>query len=240
MKGMYVVSQKDIMEEPKKDDPINRVVVSIDSHDCQRVATKDGVINEGTIFPVRMAGRRNGHPFQVPYRAITPKTAECDNLLVPVALSSTHVVYSSIRVEPTWMILGQSAGVAAALSAKQNVAVQELPYPALREHLLAQKQALDLPVLPDLPPEPGAAMNLDPKTLPGIVLDDSQAELKGAWTRSSEFQTPTSAPATSTTTVAATASPSPPSALSLRRRVATNDLRNGLLCARDARPRNCR
>jgi hypothetical protein len=54
--------------------------------------------------------------------------------------------------------------------------------------LLAQKQALDLPVLPDLPPEPGAAMDLDPKTLPGIVLDDSQAELKGPWTRSSSFK----------------------------------------------------
>jgi hypothetical protein len=86
------------------------------------------------------------------------------------------------------MILGQSAGIAAALSAKQNVSVQQLPYPVLRERLLAQKQVLDLPVLPELPPEPKGAVNIDPKTLPGIVLDDAQAELKGAWSRSTGFK----------------------------------------------------
>ncbi|MBI5775338.1 MAG: FAD-dependent oxidoreductase [Verrucomicrobia bacterium] len=188
MKGQYVVSQKDIMDEPKKDDPIVVSSFPIDSHDCQRVATKDGVINEGTIFPVRVAGRKHGYPYHIPYRAITPRAGECDNLLVPVALSCTHVALSSIRVEPTWMILGQSAGIAAALTAKQNVTVQKLPYPALRERLLAQKQVLDLPVLPDLPPEPATPMSIDPKTLPGIVLDDSQAELKGAWSRSSNFK----------------------------------------------------
>ncbi len=188
MKGEYVLSQKDIMDAPKKDDPIVVSSFPIDSHDCQRVATKDGVINEGTILPARMAGRKHGYPYHIPYRAITPKAGECDNLLVPVAVSSTHVAYSSIRVEPTWMILGQSAGVAAALAANQNVAVQKLPYAALRERLLAQKQVLDLPVLPDLPPEPATPMSIDPKSLPGIVLDDSQAELKGAWSRSSNFK----------------------------------------------------
>lgn len=188
MKGMYVVSQKDIMEEPAKDDPIVISSFPIDSHDCQRIATADGVINEGTIFPVRMEGRRNGYPYHIPYRAILPKAEECENLLVPVALSCTHVAISSIRVEPTWMILGQSAGIAAALSAKQNVSVQKLPYPVLRERLLAQKQVLDLPVLPDLPPEPKGTVSVDPKTLPGIVLDDAQAELKGPWSRSSNFK----------------------------------------------------
>lgn len=123
-----------------------------------------------------------------PIALLTPKAAECDNLLVPVALSCTHVGISSIRVEPTWMILGQSAGIAAALSAKQSIAVQKLPYPALRERLLAQKQVLDLPVLPDVPPEAKGVMNVDPKTLPGLVLDDSQAELKGQWSRSSGFK----------------------------------------------------
>ena len=188
MIGEYVVSQKDIMDEPEKDDPIIVSSFPIDSHDCQRVGTQDMVVDEGTIMPVRMAGRRHGYPYHIPYRAITPKAAECDNLLVPVALSCTHVGISSIRVEPTWMILGQSAGIAAALSAKQNVAVQKLPYPALRERLLAQKQVLDLPVLADLPPEAKGAMNVDPKSLPGIVLDDSQAELKGQWSRSSGFK----------------------------------------------------
>jgi hypothetical protein len=188
MKGQYVVSQKDILDEPKKDDPIVVSSFPIDSHDCQRVTTKDGVINEGTIFPVRMAERKHGYPYHIPYRAIVPKAGECDNLLVPVALSCTHVAISSIRVEPTWMILGQSAGIAAALTAKQNVTVQTLPYSALRARLLAQNQVLDLPVLPDLPPKTATPVSIDPKSLPGIVLDDSQAELKGAWSRSSNFK----------------------------------------------------
>ena len=188
MIGNYIVSQKDIMKEPEKEDAIVVSSFPADSHDCQRVGTAEFVTDEGTIMPQRMAGRRHGYPYHIPYRAITPKAAECTNLLVPVALSCTHVGMSSIRVEPTWMILGQSAGVAAALSAKQNVAVQQLPYPALRERLLAQKQVLDLPVLSELPPEPKGAMSIDPKTLPGIVLDDSQAELKGPWTPSSNFK----------------------------------------------------
>ena len=146
MKGMYVVSQKDIMEEPEKPDPIVISSFPIDSHDCQRVALEGGgVINEGTIFPVRVKGERYGYPYQIPYRAILPKQDECTNLLVPVALSCTHVGISSIRVEPTWMILGQSAGIAAALAASANVSVHDLDYPILRERLLAQKQVLDLP-----------------------------------------------------------------------------------------------
>jgi hypothetical protein len=188
MIGEYIVSQKDIMEEPKKDDAIVVSSFPIDSHDCQRVGTAEFVINEGTIMPVRMPGSKHGYPFHIPYRAITPKATECANLLVPVALSCTHVGMSSIRVEPTWMILGQSAGIAAALSAKQNLDVQKLPYPALRERLVAQKQVLDLPVLAELPPEPKGAMSIDPKTLPGIVLDDKQAELKGEWSHSSGFK----------------------------------------------------
>jgi hypothetical protein len=188
MIGEYIVSQKDIMEEPKKDDAIVVSSFPIDSHDCQRVGTAEFVINEGTIMPVRMPGSKHGYPFHIPYRAITPKATECANLLVPVALSCTPVGMSSIRVEPTWMILGQSAGIAAALSAKQNLDVQKLPYPALRERLVAQKQVLDLPVLAELPPEPKGAMSIDPKTLPGIVLDDKQAELKGEWSHSSGFK----------------------------------------------------
>ena len=188
MKGMYIVSQKDIMDEPKKDDPIVVSSFPVDSHDCQRVGTKDMVVDEGTIMPVRMAGRRHGYPYHIPYRAILPKAEECDNLLVPVALSCTHVGISSIRVEPTWMVLGQSAGIAAALSAKQGVTVQKLSYPALRERLLAQKQVLDLPVLADLPPEPVTPVSIDPKTLPGMVLDDAQAEIKGPWSRSANFK----------------------------------------------------
>jgi len=146
MKGMHVISQKDILKEPKKDDPIAISSFPIDSHDCQRIALKGGgVVNEGTIFPVRKKNPKQGYAYHVPYRSILPKPEQCDNLLVPVALSCTHVGISSLRIEGAWMVIGQGAGVAAALSAKDGVAVQELPYAKLRERLLIQGQVLDLP-----------------------------------------------------------------------------------------------
>jgi hypothetical protein len=146
MKGMYVLSQKDIIQSPDKHDPIAISSFPIDSHDCQRVALKDGgVINEGTIFPVRVPGTKLGYAYQVPYRSVLPQAPQCNNLLVPVALSSTHVAMSSLRIEGAWMAIGQGAGVAAALAAKQAVAVQDLPYPLLRQRLRAQGQVLDLP-----------------------------------------------------------------------------------------------
>ena len=156
MKGMYVISQKDILKEPMKDDPIAISSLPIDSHDVQRVALKDGgVINEGTIFPVRDQKVRQGYAYHVPYRAILPKRMQCDNLLVPVGLSCTHVGISSLRIEGSWMVIGQGSGVAAALAAKENVPVQELKYEKLRERLLVQKQVLDLPESSDEPPKAG-------------------------------------------------------------------------------------
>lgn len=185
MKGMYVISQKDILEDPSKGDPIAISSFPIDSHDVQRVALKaGGVINEGTIFPVRRIPGQ-GYAYHVPYRSILPRPEQCDNLVVPVALSCTHVGISSLRIEGAWMVIGQGAGVAAALAANDDVAVQELEYAKLRERLLAQKQVLKLPVVSDLPSADGA---ITAKTLPGIVLDDMQAKLTGNWTRSTNFK----------------------------------------------------
>jgi hypothetical protein len=145
LQGMYVISQKDIMEEPEKPDPIAISSFPIDSHDCRRVAVKGGgVVNEGTIYPVREK-QGQGYAYHVPYRAVLPKPAQCDNLLVPVALSCTHVGMSSLRIEGAWMVIGQGAGVAAALAAKDDVPVHEVAYQHLRDRLLAQGQALDLP-----------------------------------------------------------------------------------------------
>jgi len=162
MDGRYTLTQKDVIDDPKKEDAIAVSSFPIDSHDCRRIALPDGVINEGTIMPVRMPGRRHGYAYHVPYRAITPSASECSNLLVPIALSATHVAYSSIRVEPTWMAIGQSAGIAAALTAKAGVTVQALDYALLRARLLAQHQVLDLPVLPPLPAKPASSGDLPP------------------------------------------------------------------------------
>ena len=189
--GRYTLTQKDVIDEPKKDDPIAVSSFPIDSHDCRRIALPEGVLNEGTIFPVRMPGRPHGYAYHVPYRAITPASTECSNLLVPVALSATHVAYSSIRVEPTWMAIGQSAGIAAALSAKEGVTVQALDYGRLRARLLAQNQALDLPALPPLPAkaaDTGKGTGITLASLPGLILDEAQAELSGDWEHSTNFK----------------------------------------------------
>jgi hypothetical protein len=191
MDGRHTLTQKDIIDDPKKEDAIAVSSFPIDSHDCRRIALPDGVINEGTIYPVRIPGRRHGYAYHVPYRAITPASSECSNLLVPVALSATHVAYSSIRVEPTWMAIGQSAGIAAALAAKAGVSVQALDYAQLRARLLAQHQVLDLPVLAPLPAKSAASgkgTGIAPASLPGLILDDAQAELSGDWERSTNFK----------------------------------------------------
>jgi hypothetical protein len=175
MRGLYVLTQNDIFKDITKPDPIMISSFPIDSHDCRRVIQPDGkVINEGTIFPVRQMPQRIGYPYQVPYRAILPLQAECDNLLVPVALSSTHVAMSSLRIEATWMLIGQSAGIAAALTKNNDVAVQDLPYDVLKPRLEAQGQVLTLP----------AEFRLGA----GIVLDDSTAELAGTWSNSNTLK----------------------------------------------------
>ncbi|MGV3753796.1 MAG: FAD-dependent oxidoreductase [Verrucomicrobiota bacterium] len=191
MVGEYVVTQSDIVTNVLKPDTICIGSFPIDSHDVQRVATADGqgFIAEGTIFPLRIPGQRIGYRHQLPYRAITPKRAQCVNLLVPVSLSCTHVAISSIRVEPTWMALGQSAGIAAALAAKANRAVQDLPYATLRERLLAQKQVLEIPPLPTpVSTAPTGGQGIDSKSFKGIVLDDADARRTGTWEHSTNFK----------------------------------------------------
>lgn len=186
MKGLYVISQKDILDSPRKDDPIAVSSFPIDSHDCQRIAIQgQGVINEGTIFPVRRTNPKQGYAYHVPFRSILPEHDQCDNLLVPVALSCTHVGMASLRIEGTWMVIGQGAGIAAALAAEQDLAVQELQYTKLRERLLVQGQALELPEIFE---KPSPLSSIDVKTFPGIVLDDSAAELTGTWNRSTNFK----------------------------------------------------
>jgi hypothetical protein len=186
MKGLYVISQKDILEEPVKNDPIAISSFPIDSHDCQRIAIKGGgVVNEGTIFPVRKTNPKQGYAYHVPYRSIVPKPEQCDNLVVPVALSCTHVGISSLRIEGAWMVIGQAAGIAAAFCASHDIAAQELPYPQLRERLLGQGQILELP---DSSEPASTVDSIAAKTLPGIVLDDANAKLIGDWSRSTNFK----------------------------------------------------
>jgi hypothetical protein len=136
MIGELVLTQHDILTDIAKSDSIGVGSFPCDSHDCQRIATKEGgFICEGTIFPRHLKHRAIGQPYQIPYRCVIPRASECDNLLVPVCASATHVAMCSLRVEPTWMVLGESCGIAAAMIARQDIAAQAVPYKTLRTRL---------------------------------------------------------------------------------------------------------
>jgi ribulose 1,5-bisphosphate synthetase/thiazole synthase len=166
----YVQTEMDCKRTRKCEDPIGMGSYNMDSHNCQRYVDKTGhVRNEGDVQV------SPGGPYLISYRAIVPKESECSNLLVPVCLSASHIAYGSIRMEPVFMILGQSAATAACLAIDDRLAVQDVPYARLRERLLADKQVLDIP------PGSTAASGIDPGSLKGIVVDDVDAKKSGAW-----------------------------------------------------------
>ena len=145
MIGEYVVVQKDLQTDLAKPDPIGMGSYNSDSHNIQRIVTQDGfVINEGDM---QVAVK----PYQIPYRAILPKRTEIQNLLVPVCFSASHVAYSSLRMEPQYMILGQAAGVAACLALDRNVPVQEVDPATLTKRLLQQGAVLEYRAPPTAP-----------------------------------------------------------------------------------------
>lgn len=144
MRGEYVMTQQDVQTDRRKPDSIGMGSHFIDCHHVQRVALNGHeFVNEGRIW-------RMGYAYQIPYRALTPKAGECSNLLVPGAASFTHVAFCTLRLESTWMIVGHSAGLAAATAAKDGSEVQEVNIPALQDKLRAQQQVIDfLPGQPE-------------------------------------------------------------------------------------------
>jgi len=133
MQGAYLMRQHDVLEERDKDDAIMWNSHWIDCHHVERLALDDGHFrNEGRIW------REVVEPYAVPYRALTPEGGDCSNLLVPGCVSATHVAFCSIRLESTWMGLGEAAGVAAARAVAADRAVQEIDVAALQERLRAR------------------------------------------------------------------------------------------------------
>lgn len=126
MIGVYVMHQADLQTDRTKSDSIAMGSYNSDSHNVQRVAMPDGsVFNEGDVqVPVQ--------PYEISFRAILPKPEQVTNLLVPVCLSASHVAYSSLRMEPQYMMIGQAAGVAAALAVEGGVPVQQVPIERLQ------------------------------------------------------------------------------------------------------------
>ena len=161
MVGEYVATQANCDNIAKVDDGVGMAAYTMDSHNCQRVViVKDGkamVKNEGNV---EISG---GLPYDVSYRCLTPKREECDNLLVPVCLSASHIAYGSIRMEPVFMLLGQSAAKAACLAIDGGVKVQEVDVKEI------QRMYEEDPLLDGTPAD--------------IVVDDSSLNAPAAWTR---------------------------------------------------------
>ncbi len=137
MIGEYVMTQANCVGEEVVNDPVGLAAYTMDSHNCQRIVVDGQVKNEGNVevggFP----------PYPISYRSIIPKQEQVGNLLVPVLLSSSHIAFGSIRMEPVFMVLGQSAATAAVIAIEDEVDVQQVQYDKLQKQLIKDKQRLN-------------------------------------------------------------------------------------------------
>jgi hypothetical protein len=168
MVGEYVMTQKDAWDQPKKEESVGMGSYMIDSHYLQRF------VEGGVIKQEGLTGHQPVRPYEIPYRILTPKREECQNLLVPVCLSASHVMYGSLRMEPVYMILGESAGTAVALAYKKSQAVQDISVFELQKKLKAYEQILSYE-------KSGVYTKKDFKW---DVLDDHEATFSGKWSTS--------------------------------------------------------
>ncbi len=137
MIGEYVTTENDVLLKREVPKPVGMGSYAMDSHNVQRYITPEGYVqNEGDI------GVSPPAPYSISYGSLVPKKAECSNLFVPVCVSSSHIAFGSIRMEPVFMILGQSAAAAACIAIDKNLAVQDVDYNELKTVLEARKQVL--------------------------------------------------------------------------------------------------
>jgi hypothetical protein len=137
MIGLYVMTENELRKKKPTPESVGMGSYTIDSHNVQRYITPEGYVqNEGDI------GVSTGGPYEIAYGSLVPKRGQVQNLLVPVCVSSSHIAFGSIRMEPVFMILGQSAATAAAMAIDAKIAVQDVPYATLKERLLKDGQIL--------------------------------------------------------------------------------------------------
>ncbi|MGE5419580.1 MAG: FAD-dependent oxidoreductase, partial [Chloroflexota bacterium] len=138
MLGKYVMTENDVLNKREVPQPIGMGSYTMDSHNVQRYVTKEGFVqNEGDI------GIAAKTPYRIDLGSIMPGKEECSNLLVPVCVSSTHIAFGSIRMEPVFMILGQSAGTLASMAVAGKKSVHDIPYEALKARLVKDGQILE-------------------------------------------------------------------------------------------------
>ena len=146
MEGLAMVTQHHVLREPGYEikDPIGLGSYSLDSHPVRRIVIDGKVRNEGNFYVYW------DKPYSLPYGCIVPRRGDVRNLFAPAALSATHAAFGSIRMEPTYMVLGQSAATAAVLAIEQNVATQDVPYRDLAQRLQADRQILSHDTAPKI------------------------------------------------------------------------------------------
>ena len=137
MIGEIVMTEHHCTKAIEAENSVGLAAYGMDSHNCRRLVVNGRVMNEGDV-QVRVH-----HPYPIPYQAILPKQTECNNLLVTFCVSASHIAFGSIRMEPVFMVLSQSAAIAADLALRDRASVQEVNYEVLRKELLAQGQILD-------------------------------------------------------------------------------------------------
>ena len=136
MKGAYIMTEADCRGQKAAPDSIGLAAYVLDSHNARRFVRAGRVLNEGDV-------QQGGFgPYPISYRALVPRAEECQNLLVPVCLSASHIAFGSIRMEPVFMITGQSAATAAALAIDAGVPVQDVSYAKLQSQLQKDGQIL--------------------------------------------------------------------------------------------------
>lgn len=144
MKSDYVVTQKDLEGATNPDDSVGLGSYGVDDWPYATIAHEGGIALSGGEFSILKANPKHSGIHRLPYRSIRPKQSECDNLLVPVCCSASHIAMTCIRMEPVWITLGLSAGIAAAHGLKEKTAVQAIDFPRYRRALLDAGQVLEL------------------------------------------------------------------------------------------------
>lgn len=138
MIGEYVMTENDVLCKRPVPNPVGMGSYTMDSHNVQRYVTTEGYVqNEGDI------GVRAPNPYQIDLGSILPKKEECSNLLVPVCVSCTHIAFGSIRMEPVFMILGQSAATVASLALRNRKNIHDLTYEEIKNQLIIDGQILE-------------------------------------------------------------------------------------------------
>jgi hypothetical protein len=187
MVGAHVMTELECRGVKPLQSPVGMGSYNMDSHNCTRIVDKNGFVqNEGDIQV------SPGGPYSISYLSLCPKKDQCQNLLVPVCLSCSHIAYGSIRMEPVFFILGQSAATAACLAIDnqqmgKTQAVQEVPYSQLRERLIKDGQVLEKARRPNPPGTSSALPPLDPAKMQGVVIDNPDAKISGIWSESSSL-----------------------------------------------------